>query len=154
LYVNKINKKFLEYLYYKERRQSKTFLTQFGSTLPLTLDPPVRLRDDQKGGTTIKSQFGEHFCQKRNVFLSHPVRTHPLHLLWARPTQLHTQCPYQSCWSLRCSFLSSTDTVAQVNTKLFSPYQSLPERHGYPWVPTNQGLSRPRQAGPTCQKTS
>jgi hypothetical protein len=26
-------------------------------------------------------------------------------------------------------------------------------RHGYPWVPTDQGLSRPRQAGPTYQKT-
>jgi hypothetical protein len=23
------------------------------------------------------------------------------------------------------------------------------ERHGYPWVPTDQGLNRPRQAGPT-----
>jgi hypothetical protein len=27
------------------------------------------------------------------------------------------------------------------------------DRHGYPWVPTDQGLSRPRQAGPTYQKT-
>jgi hypothetical protein len=26
-------------------------------------------------------------------------------------------------------------------------------RHGYTWVPTDQGLSRPRQAGPTYQKT-
>jgi hypothetical protein len=36
------------YLYYKEQRQLKTFFTQFGSVLPLTPDPPVRLRDDQK----------------------------------------------------------------------------------------------------------
>jgi hypothetical protein len=34
------------FLYYKERRQLKTFLTQFGPALPLTQDPPVRLRDD------------------------------------------------------------------------------------------------------------
>jgi hypothetical protein len=27
------------------------------------------------------------------------------------------------------------------------------ERHGYPWVPTDQGLSRPRQASLTYQKT-
>jgi hypothetical protein len=27
------------------------------------------------------------------------------------------------------------------------------ERHGYPWVPAEQGLSRSRQAGPTYQKT-
>jgi hypothetical protein len=26
-------------------------------------------------------------------------------------------------------------------------------RHGYPWVPTDQGLSRPQQASPTYQKT-
>jgi hypothetical protein len=27
------------------------------------------------------------------------------------------------------------------------------ERHVYPWVPTDQGLSGPRQAGRTYQKT-
>jgi hypothetical protein len=35
-------------LYYKERRQLKTFLTQFRPTLLLTSDPPVRLYDDKK----------------------------------------------------------------------------------------------------------
>jgi hypothetical protein len=34
------------YLYYKERRQLKTFLTQIGSALPLTPDPSVTLHDD------------------------------------------------------------------------------------------------------------
>jgi hypothetical protein len=29
----------------------------------------------------------------------------------------------------------------------------LPERHGYPWVPIDQGISRPQQADPTYQKT-
>jgi hypothetical protein len=32
----------------KERRQLKIFLTQFGSALPLTPDPPIRLHDDKK----------------------------------------------------------------------------------------------------------
>jgi hypothetical protein len=27
------------------------------------------------------------------------------------------------------------------------------QRHEHPWVPTNQGLTRPRQAGPTYQTT-
>jgi hypothetical protein len=27
------------------------------------------------------------------------------------------------------------------------------QRHGYPWVPTDQGLSRPRQVGPTYRTT-
>jgi hypothetical protein len=35
-----------DYLYYKERRQLKTFLSQFSLALPLTPDPPVRLYDD------------------------------------------------------------------------------------------------------------
>jgi hypothetical protein len=62
----------------------KTFLTQFGSTLPLTPDPSVRLHDDQKGGTTIKrSQFGERFCKKRLIFLTHPVPTRPAYPPWA-----------------------------------------------------------------------
>jgi hypothetical protein len=52
------------YIYYKDRRQLKTFLTQFGSALPLTLDPPVRLRDDQKGGTTIKIAIWGEFLSK------------------------------------------------------------------------------------------
>jgi hypothetical protein len=57
-------------LYYKERKQLKTFLTQFRPALPLTPDPPVKLHDDQKGGTTIKTQFGERFCKKRIVFVT------------------------------------------------------------------------------------
>jgi hypothetical protein len=30
----------IAHLYYKERKQWKTFLTQIGPTVPLTLDPP------------------------------------------------------------------------------------------------------------------
>jgi hypothetical protein len=75
----------VEHLYYKERRQLKTFLTQIGPALPLTPDPPVRLRNDKKVERLYKSQFGEHFCQKHNVFLTHPdpARTHPPYLLLA-----------------------------------------------------------------------
>jgi hypothetical protein len=36
------------YLYYKERKQLKIFLAQFGLVLLLTPDPPIRLHDDQK----------------------------------------------------------------------------------------------------------
>jgi hypothetical protein len=31
--------------------------------------------------------------------------------------------------------------------------EKVTKRHGYPWVPTDQGLSRPRQTGLTCRKT-
>jgi hypothetical protein len=61
------------YLNYKERRQLKTFLTQFGPNIPLTSDPPVRLRDDIKGGTTLKITIWERFCQKSNSFLTTPT---------------------------------------------------------------------------------
>jgi hypothetical protein len=50
--------------HYKERKQLKTFLTQFGSVLPLTSDPPVRLHDDQRGGTTIKIAIWRAFLLK------------------------------------------------------------------------------------------
>jgi hypothetical protein len=63
-------------LYYKERRQLKTFLTQFRRVLPLTPDPPVRLDDDQKGGTTIEIAIWGAFLPKTNCF-SHPPRTYP-----------------------------------------------------------------------------
>jgi hypothetical protein len=54
----------------------KTFLTQFGPALPLTPDPTVRLRDDQKGGTTIEIIIWRAFLPKTNSF-SHPPRVYP-----------------------------------------------------------------------------
>jgi hypothetical protein len=42
----------------------KIFLTQFGSVLPLTPDPPVRLRNDQKGSATIKITIWGVFLPK------------------------------------------------------------------------------------------
>jgi hypothetical protein len=56
------------YIYYKEQRQLKTFLTQIGPALSLTLDPPVICFWKWIGWkdyeVTKKSQFGEHFYQK------------------------------------------------------------------------------------------
>jgi hypothetical protein len=54
-------------LYYKERKQLKIILTQIGSTVPLTPDPPVIYFYKWIGWKdyvrTKKSQFGERFCQ-------------------------------------------------------------------------------------------
>jgi hypothetical protein len=44
--------------------------------------------------------------------------------------------------------------LLSLNPSSFSAYPcEQHERHGYPWVPTDQGLSHPRQVGPTCQMT-
>jgi hypothetical protein len=64
-------------VYYKERRQLKTFLTQFVPVLPLTSDSPIRLRDDQTGGTTIEIAIWGAFLPKVNYFVTHTVFTHP-----------------------------------------------------------------------------
>jgi hypothetical protein len=61
------------YLYYKKWRQLKTFLTQFG---------PVRLRDDKKGGTTIKIAIWGAFLPK-TYFLSPTLHLPTLHTHWA-----------------------------------------------------------------------
>jgi hypothetical protein len=53
----------------------KIFLTQFGSTLPLTPGPPVRLRDDQKVRTTIKSVIWGVFVPKSQCFFTQPLIT-------------------------------------------------------------------------------
>jgi hypothetical protein len=58
----------------------KTFLTQFGPILPLTSsDPPVKLHDDQKGGTTIKITIWGAFLPKTNYFC-HPTLFYPPHV--------------------------------------------------------------------------
>jgi hypothetical protein len=66
--------------YYKERRQLKTFLTQIGPALPLTLDPPVRLRDDQKRWNDHKNRnLGSISAKKANCFLTNRRSTHLLY---------------------------------------------------------------------------
>jgi hypothetical protein len=50
------------------------------------------------------------------------------------------------------SFLRKPICIGKRNHN--SPEQQLPpppERHVYPWVPTEQDLSHPRQVGPACQ---
>jgi hypothetical protein len=66
-------------IYYKERRQLKTFLIQFGPTLSLTPDPPVRFVDDQKSETTIKTAIWEAFLPKKIIIFSTCARTRWAH---------------------------------------------------------------------------
>jgi hypothetical protein len=90
------------YLYYKERRQLKIFLTQIRPALPLTPDPPVRLRDDQKGGTTIKIAISEVFPPKMNYFC-HPPRIYPRSVPTFGPT----------CEILLCAYVAREHAAAQ-----------------------------------------
>jgi hypothetical protein len=87
-------------LYYMERRQSKTFLTQIGPTLLLTPDPPVRLCDDQNGGTTIEIAIWERFC--KNEFFSPTPRVPTVHVptdisvgTHVHPTVCHRPCAWR-----------------------------------------------------------
>jgi hypothetical protein len=50
----------------------KIFLTQIGPILPLTTDPPVICFWKRIGRSHKKSQFGECFFQKANLFLTSP----------------------------------------------------------------------------------
>jgi hypothetical protein len=77
-------------LYYKERNQLKTTLTQFGSTLPLTPDPPVRLHVDQKGRTIIKITIWRAFLPKTNYFCHPPTIYPPAVPAW-RPHLISSQ---------------------------------------------------------------
>jgi hypothetical protein len=61
---------FIVYLYYKERRQLKTFLTQIGPALPLTPDPPIRLHDDQKAEMAVNRNLGS-VSAKNLILFSH-----------------------------------------------------------------------------------
>jgi hypothetical protein len=70
----------------------KTFLTQSGSALPLTLDPPIRLYDDQKGRTTIKIAILGVFLPKTNCF-SHLYLLYPP-VVPAGPTTIERRTRY------------------------------------------------------------
>jgi hypothetical protein len=71
----------------------KIFLTQIRPALPLTLDPPVSLRDDQKGGTTIKIAISGVFPPKLNYFC-HPPRIYPRSAPTFGPTSEILLCAY------------------------------------------------------------
>jgi hypothetical protein len=67
-------------LYYKERRQLKTFHTQFRPALPLTPDPPVICYWQWIGWKDYEVQKianWRYFCQKRHTFFTHTHPTRP-----------------------------------------------------------------------------
>jgi hypothetical protein len=71
----------LSNLYYKDRRQLKTFFTQIGPALPLNSDPLVicfwnwiRWKDYE----VPKNRNLESVSTKNDFFLTHPASTHPL----------------------------------------------------------------------------
>ena len=54
------------YLYYKDRKQSKTFLTQIGPTILLTLDPPREVG----GRVDPGNRMFENVFAKNGLFFS------------------------------------------------------------------------------------
>jgi hypothetical protein len=87
----------------------KTFLTQFGPALPLTLDPPVMLPEDQKCGTTITITIWRAFLPKKLILFSPTpalpsLRTHvePLHsrTYLGSTHELYPHCTNLSYFSL------------------------------------------------------
>jgi hypothetical protein len=97
----------------------KTFLTQFGPALPLTPDPPVRLRDDKKGGTIIKTAiWGTFLPKKHNVFVTQHHLTHPVYPRRAHPTLA------VSTRTIRMQFSFKAKSAA------YEPVQLAPARRG------------------------
>jgi hypothetical protein len=133
-------------LYYKERRQLKTFLTQFGSALPLTLDPPVRLRDDQKGGATIKITIWGVFLQKTNCF-SHLYLLYPP-VVPAEPTTIDRR----TCYRIESAPITPPLllTTSPLPIHAASPPILLPSppHHRHQTPPPNRALSQRRGRGP------
>jgi hypothetical protein len=67
------------YLYYKEQRQLKIFLTQIGPVFPLTSDPPVICFwkwIGWKDGEWPKNRNLESVSAKKRNFFSHPTRAY------------------------------------------------------------------------------
>ena len=54
------------YLYHKDRKQLKTFLTQTGSVVPLTSDPHARVKRGERGWRPIKISSWSVFLSKSN----------------------------------------------------------------------------------------
>ena len=64
------------YLYYKDRKQLKTFLTRIGSTISLTPDPPVRAEGGGRGWRPIETTSWEMFLPKTNCYF-HRTPSYP-----------------------------------------------------------------------------
>jgi hypothetical protein len=102
----------------------KTFLTQVGSALTLTPDPPVRLHDDQKGGTTIEITIW-------GAFLSHvlyhlgppPARKRVIEkTIYTTGCMLHSM---ETCACTRPTLLVGTTPPVACHT---TPSRHLPRR--------------------------
>jgi hypothetical protein len=71
---------FFLYLYYKERRQLKAFLTQTGPVLPLTSDPPVTCFWKWIGWKDYEVPKNRNLksVSAKNEIFSHRVRSLPM----------------------------------------------------------------------------
>ena len=64
------------YLYYKDRKQLKTFLTRIGSTIPLMPDPPVRAEGGGRGWRPIEIASSSVLLSKTFVNRCSPTRSY------------------------------------------------------------------------------
>jgi hypothetical protein len=85
------------YLYYKERRQLQTFLTQIGSALPLTPDPPVICFWKWIGWKYYevpKNRNLESISAKNVIFFTQPRFTHSCTCVGpTKPAHTHLRYP-------------------------------------------------------------
>jgi hypothetical protein len=85
------------YLYYKKRRQLKTFLTQIGSALPLTPDPPVICFWKWIGWKDYevpKNRNLESISAKNVIFFTQPRFTHSCTCVGpTKPAHTHLRYP-------------------------------------------------------------
>jgi hypothetical protein len=85
------------YLYYKERKQLKTFLNQIGSTVPLTSDPPVICFWKWIGWKDYEVPKNRNLesisAKKGHFFLTHPRHTRLRYLRRPDPTRHKKKTP-------------------------------------------------------------
>jgi hypothetical protein len=108
------------YLYYKERRQLKTFLTTIWLHLTPHAGPTRKVVWWQKSGTTIKIVIWEAFLPKTNYF-SHPRPPYPPGVPTSGPTCVSPPPPSSS----------SNPTVTSQNTSLRLSGSSGPSQPKY-----------------------
>jgi hypothetical protein len=104
----------------------KFFHTQCRPTLPLTPDPPVKFRDDKKGGTTVKIAIWRAFLSKSNSF-SHPRAPLPAPCVPAGPS---LRCAIRICFP---SFPDSAQSAHEVAAGLCLRWTPPPLAPASPW---------------------
>jgi hypothetical protein len=68
------------FIYYRGRKQLKTFFTQIESTVPLMLDPPIRMEGERKKVQTHEnSMMGGVSANIRSLFTVVSRRPYPRH---------------------------------------------------------------------------